>query len=299
MPRDSHRGAVSTSPLAAISQFASLWAGSDTERILPVAAWRSTSLAAETDVRDFEDSTLWRVSAYERMRAQTGDSGFARLSGESTLPQTLAAELSQLQRAQASGDALEVVAACIRHRDSALLLVRHRELVWPLTLFPRDNLYHLPRSIIESLEQGARDLKVMSVEPPGLRPPGHVMHERIAASPGYRPLPLLLWTLALHAPRETLLDDIAGRAAYRLVSDFSPETGALSGALGPALKRLRGEIASLADMAGWPGMSRERAARLLNGVYLQGGLMVLRTHNAARHGAGGSERLRQWWRAVR
>jgi hypothetical protein len=250
-------------------------------------------------VRDFDDSTLWRISAYERMRAETGDSGFARLNGASTLPQTLAAELSQLQRAQASGDALEVIAACMRHRESALLLMRHRELVWPLTLFPRDNLYHLPRSIIESLEQGARDLEVMSVEPPGLRPPGHVMYERIAASPGYRPLPPLLWALALHAPRETLLDDIAGRAAYRLVSDFSPETVALSGALGPALKRLRAEIASLSDIAGWPGMSRERAARLINGVYLQGGLMVLRTHGAARDGAVGSERLRRWWRATR
>ena len=250
-------------------------------------------------MRDFDDSTLWRISTYERMRAETGDSGFVRLNTSTVLPTTLSAELSQLQRAQSSRDALEVVAACVRQQESALILLRHRELVWPLTLFPQHNLYHLPRSIIESLEQGVRDLEVIAVEPPGLRPPGHAMHERIADGPGYRPLAPLLWTLALHAPRETLFDDIAGRAAYRLVSDFTPEAGALAGALGPALKRLRVEIASLADIARWPGMDRERAARLLNGVYLQGGLMVLRTHVAARDSASGSERLRGWWRSGR
>lgn len=250
-------------------------------------------------MRDFDDSTLWRISTYERMRAETGDSGFARLNEKSVLPTTLNAELSHLHRVHLSGDALEVVAACIRQRESALLILRHRELVWPLTLFPQHNLYHLPRSIIESLEQGVRDLEVISVEPPGLRPPGHAMHERIADGPGYRPLAPLLWTLALHAPRETLFEDIAGRAAYRLVSDFTPEASALAGALGPALKRLRVEIASLADVARWPGMDRERAARLLNGVYLQGGLMVLRTHVAARDSASGRERLRGWWRAGR
>lgn len=46
-------------------------------------------------------------------------------------------------------------------------------------------------------------------------------------------------------------------------------------------------------------MDRERAARLLNGVYLQGRLMVLRTHVAARNSTSGRERLRDWWRAGR
>lgn len=248
-------------------------------------------------MRDFDDSTLWRISTYERMRAETGDSGFARLNAKSVLSTTLSAELSQLQRAQSPGDALEVVAACVRQQESALILLQHRALVWPLTLFPQHNLYHLPRSIVESLQQGVRDLEVIAVEPPGLRPPGHAIHERIADGPGYRPLAPLLWTLALHAPRATLFADIAGRAAYRLVSDFTPDAGALAGALGPALRRLRVEISSLADIARWPGMDRERAARLLNGVYLQGGLMVLRTHTAARNSA--RERLRGWWRASR
>jgi hypothetical protein len=42
-------------------------------------------------VRDFEDSTLWRVSAFERIRRETGSSGFMRLSGPTLLPTTLLA----------------------------------------------------------------------------------------------------------------------------------------------------------------------------------------------------------------
>jgi hypothetical protein len=47
----------------------------------------------------------------------------------------------------------------------------------------------------------------------------------------------------------------------------------------------------------WPGMERERAARRLNGVRLQGGLLVRYTHTAARNSIRG--RLRGWWRAGR
>jgi hypothetical protein len=59
--------------------------------------------------------------------------------------------------------------------------------------------------------------------------------------------------------------------------------------------RLRSQIASLQEIAGWPGMDRERAARLLNAAYLQGGLMVLRSHAAAR-GDGQGKSLVNWWR---
>lgn len=251
-------------------------------------------------MRDFDDSTLWRISAYERMRAESGNSGFARLGNRTVLPTTLHAELSHLRHGQRDTDVLEVVAACMRQRESALLLLRHADLVWPLTLFPQQALYHLPRPLIESLAQGTRGLEVLAVEPPGLRPPGHLMHERVAEGPGYRPLGPLLWALALHAPRASLFEPIAGRAAYRLAADFSPDVELQLGALGPALQRLRIEIASLPDIAAWPGMDTERATRLLNGVYLLGGLRVLRHHPAAREApAAGRSRLLDWWRAGR
>lgn len=247
-------------------------------------------------MRDFDDSTLWPVSTYERIRSETGHSGFARLDEHAVLPTTLVGELSQLRREDRESDLLDVVAACLRQQESALLLLSHRGFVWPLTLFPRNGVYHVPRPILESLQEGQFDLDVIAVEPPGLRPPGHPMHERIGDPAAYHPLPRLLWALAMHAPRTELLGDIGGRAAYRLGPQYRSEDGVLAGAMGAALRRLRSEIASLQDIAAWPGMSRERATRLLNAIYLQGGLMVLRTHPAARDSAGGGQRLRAWWR---
>jgi hypothetical protein len=80
-------------------------------------------------MRDFDDSTLWGTSAYERMRAATGGSGFTALARQTTLATTLMAELSQLERARRRDDALEVVAACVRQSESALLLLQHQGLV--------------------------------------------------------------------------------------------------------------------------------------------------------------------------
>ena len=115
-----------------------------------------------------------------------------------------------------------------------------------------------------------------------MKPPGDAMHERIARSDRYHPLSAFLWGVALQGPRTTLLTEISGRVAYRLASssveDLPPSLGALSSAVG----RLRNEAASLRDVAGWPGLSVERASRLLNALYLTGALMVSRSHPAAR-----------------
>ncbi len=243
----------------------------------------------------FDSSTLWRISAWERMKAEApAESG--AMQRKTVLSTTLAAELSQLERARMEGDVLEVLAACIRQRESALLLLQHRGYVWPVTVFPYRELYHMRRSIVESLREGNADLQVLAVEPPGMRPPGHEAHERIDELVAYHPLRELLWVMAMYAPRAHLLADIAGRAAYRLSAEYVPEAQALAGALGPTLRRLRHEIAPLVEISRWPGMDRERAARLLNAIYLQGGLMVLRTHHAARDTESAGGRLRALFR---
>jgi len=244
----------------------------------------------------FDSSTLWRISAWERAKAEAPTTESAAMQRKTVLSTTLSAELSQLERARMEGDVLEVLAACIRQRESALLLLQHRGYVWPVTVFPYRELYHMRRSIVESLREGNADLQVLAVEPPGLRPPGHEMHERIDEKSAYHPLRELLWVMAMHSPRAHLLADIAGRAAYRLSAEYVPEAQALAGALGPTLRRLRSEIAPLVEISRWPGMDRERAARLLNAVYLQGGLMVLRTHHAARDTESASGRLRALFR---
>lgn len=241
-------------------------------------------------MRDFEDSTLWRISAFERMQRQTGGSGFMRLAGPTLLPTTLLAELRRLDADPASSDVLEVMAACMRHREPALLLLQHEELVWPVTLFPNESVYHSPRDMAQASLAGLAALRLVSAEPPGVRPPGHRMHERVAQAEHYRPLAPLLWSVALHGPRRELLADIAGPAAYRLVSASSGPRPSAPGALGSAVERLQRESVPLREIAQWPGMSTERASRLLNALYLAGSLLTTRTHPAAREASSGPRR---------
>ena len=233
-------------------------------------------------MRDFEDSTLWRVSEFERVRMNSGGSAFARLGGNTVLPSTVLAELRRLDATGTSNDPLEVVAACVRHHEPALLCLEYEGLVWPITLFPAQMLYHSPRDMAQALPASLARVTLISAEPPGVRPPGHWIHERIAQAEHYRALPPLLWSLALAGPRANLLAEIAGTAAYRALKNPEADGVALGGALRSAAQRLRRETVALRDIAAWPGMSVERASRLLNGLYLSAGLLATRAHPAAR-----------------
>jgi len=242
-------------------------------------------------MRDFEDSTLWRVSAFERVRNETGESGFARLEGPTLLPSTLMADLDRLESEQQGDDVLEVVASCVRHRESALLYVQHEGLVWPVTVFALQMIYHCPRDMSQASLNGMPQVRLLGVEPPGVRPPGHWMFERVAHSEHYRPLAPLLWRLALHGPRHTLLGEIGGTAAYRASRNPASDGLIAPGALGSAVERLRRESVSLREIASWPGVSVERGSRLLNGLYLIGALLITRSHPAARTEPGLARRL--------
>lgn len=231
-------------------------------------------------MRDFEDSTLWRVSVFERMRAE---GLLGRGDGNTTLlPSTLLRDLQQLESEPGGTELLEVLASCVRHREAALLELQLDGLVWPLTLFPLHGLVHSPRNLLDEPPATLVGLKLVAVEPAGVRPPGHWMHERVAAAERYRPLQPLLWALALHGPRHALLKEIGGTAAYRATPQPQARGLPTPGALGPALERLRRESVPLRAIAGWTGMSVERASRLLNALYLTQGLLLTRTHPAAR-----------------
>ena len=232
-------------------------------------------------MRDFEDSTLWRISAYERMRLERGSSAFAQLGENTVLPTTLLSDLRQLEQRRESSDPVEVLAACVRHRQSALLCLQYEELVWPVTVFPHEMVYHSPRDLALATQSALAGLKLLSCDAPGVRPPGHYMHERVGRNEHYRALKPMLWNIALNGPRNELLAEIAGPAAYRTTVSREERLFA-PGALGPAAERLRRESAPLRDIAKWPGMSTDRASRLLNALYLTSGLMVMRTHAAAR-----------------
>jgi hypothetical protein len=232
---------------------------------------------------DFWSPTLWRISAFQRMREE-GEAS-APIGGDraTLLPTTLLADLRHLRADPGTNDVLEVMAACMRHREAALLYLAHGPFVWPVTLFPLQGLYHSPRDVTElSANIGLSKLRLLEAQRPGVRPPGHPMHERVAELHTYRPLAPLLWEVALSGPRAALLTEIGGRAAYRVLPGRDSQLPTPPGALGPAVQHLRQQAAPLHEIAGWPGMSVERACRLLNALYLGEALMVTRGHPAAR-----------------
>jgi hypothetical protein len=240
-----------------------------------------SALAYDGLMRDF-DSTLWRISEFERAR----DAGLVGpgtyVDRDTLLPTTLLGDLQRLEADPGNNDVLEVIAACLRNQEAALLYLSHGQYVWPVTLFPRQQLYHSPCDVSDiAAEASLARLKLISAEPPGVKPPGHSMHERVAAANKYRPIAPLLWAVALNGPRDALLTEISGKAVYRLLCRVD-ELPATIGALKPAAVRMRQQSASLRDIARWPGMSPQRAHRLLNALYLNGALMVTRSHPAAR-----------------
>lgn len=228
---------------------------------------------------------LWRVSTYlraqqdvngQRPASPVRDSRFASLSA------SLLADLDRFADEPAGPELLEVMAACLRHSQNLALHVRRGEHVLPLTVFPRERVFHCPIELHDLLESRFDELHLLQCEPAVMRPPGDE-NQALAAPAAYcHPVAPLLWQLALRGPRSTPLPEITGPAVFRVAPDMAlPPT--MRGALGPAVQRLREEPVSLRALSNWPGMDRERATRLLNALYVQSGLIVSRAHPAAGH----------------
>jgi hypothetical protein len=247
------------------------------------ASWASTAISIVT-MPHTDTQPLWSISDFEAARQQAAAAPQAQLQRQTILPSTLQAELRVLERRRDSADALEVVAACVRLREPALIHLQCNDQVWPVTLFPQATLYHSPRSLLLADRRELSSLRVLDIEPPGVRPPGHWMHERVADVEAYHALPPLLWRLALEGPRADLLHEMSGNAVFRVLRDPACPDLPTPGALGPTIERLRRESAPLRKVAQWPGMSFERASRLVNALYLTSNLIVSRAHHAAQPG---------------
>jgi hypothetical protein len=233
-----------------------------------------------TKTPDFESSTLWQISEFDRLRDSVG--GDARLARQTLLSATLQAELRSLERVNEATDALEVFAACLRSREAALVYLGLDNLVWPVTLFPSELIYHSPRDLMEASKTELVRLTVIAVEAPVVKPPGHWMHERVRPADFYHPMKPAMWQLALHGRHNRLLAEIGGSAAYRALRTHAAEGLSAPGALGAAIDRLHRETAPLKQIARWHGMTTERATTLLNALYLTSNLMVTRTGPSAR-----------------
>jgi hypothetical protein len=231
---------------------------------------------------DFDSPSLWRISAFDALRKTMASVSHARLRRQTLISTTLQAELRLMDRRHDGADALEAIAACVRLRESALIYLQYGDRVWPITLFPGEMLYHSPRSLAQGGGRAMRALKLIDVEAAVARPPGHWMHDRIAKASFYHPLIPALWTLALQGPRSQLLNEIGGTAAYRALRSLAGLDLQIPGAVAPAAERLRRETAPLRKIAAWPGMTVERANRMLNALYLTSNLIVSRGHHSAR-----------------
>lgn len=237
-------------------------------------------------------STLWRLSEFEQHhRTQTTAAG--PLGSSWGMSSSLLGEIGALERRPCDHDVVEVVAACRRSQKSALVFLRLDELIWPVTLFPAEGIYHSRHDLLGAFGQAPLNLSVMAVEPATLVPPS--LHERArSAQSGYfRPLQPALWQLALCSPTQGLLREIGGPAAYRALRSLASDRLQAPGAIGHAAERLHREAAALRHIAQWPGMSVERGVRLLNALYLTSNLIVSRSHPLARREPAMTGRLRQ------
>jgi hypothetical protein len=199
----------------------------------------------------------------------------------STLSPSLMLDLMRFEHDGQQSGVVEVLAACIRHARRLLLHLQVQNRVVPLTVFPVEHLVHCPMPMPAFLALPLGDLSVLHVEPAVLRPPGDRVRAMVGEAQHYGALGPVLWELALRGARDELLPEIAGQAAYRISPGLNLRVLDLSGSMAEAVARLKRDSCNLSVMASWPGFDRERAMRLLNGLYLQAGLMVSRTHPAA------------------
>ncbi len=225
---------------------------------------------------------LMRVSAFERyldeLRRESGDESLTRLA---SLNPSLLQDLLRFEQDGRRTELLEVIAACIRHARPLAVYLQCGVRVVPLTVFPMERLVHSPLPMHEFLAMRLSDMLVLRVEPAMLRPPGDPEEALVGEPHLYQSLGPVTWELAMRGAREQLLPEIAGPAAYRVALGTNLRDVVLTGVVLGAVNRLHRDSANLREMSEWPGLNRARAMRLLNALYLQGGLIVSRTHPVA------------------
>lgn len=227
----------------------------------------------------FGEPELMRASAFRRYLqelacAPTGDPARSRWT---SLSPSLMADLQRFEHRGEGADVLEVLAACLRHAQRVAVHCEAGGYVLPITLFPRERLFHCPADPGTYLLQRLALLRVLRLEPAVLRPPGDREEALVGHSSQYHPLDPLLWVLALHGARAELLPEIAEPALYRTAPGLDLRTMPMSPAHRQAIRHMRGQPVSVRDLAEMLSATREEASRLLNALYLQSGLIVSRS----------------------
>lgn len=203
---------------------------------------------------------------------------------QTTLSPSLLADLDRFEHGTGV-EPLDVLAACIRHGRPLVLFLELAGRVLSLRLFPAQALFACTADMLGMPEAHVRELRFVRVEP-GVQYREPEAQDGEAARAFTGPLPQLLWRMAMRGHRWAPLPEIDGRACYRvspvLAINLLPADDAAAVAV---LSRLKRKALALDDIAAEPGMGIERACRLLNAVYLQAGLITLRSAPAARYSA--------------
>jgi hypothetical protein len=226
---------------------------------------------------------LMRASEFRRylddLEQAAGSAGRHARLGE--MSESLVQDLLRFEQAGQHGELLEVLAACLRHTEWLAIHLQWGDCVLTLSVFPIQRLIYSAVPIEQVLSGRLSDLTVLQVEHATMRPPGDPETALVGEAALYRPLGPALWAIALRGPREELLPEISGQAAYRVAPGVDLSGLEMSAVLASTINRLRRQTCNLREICDWPGIDRGRAQRLLNAVYLQAGLIVSRTHPAA------------------
>ena len=227
-------------------------------------------------------ANLVRASAFRRSidddRRGDDDRVTSRLS---SLDPSLHQDLLRFEQKGRQSELLEVMAGAVRHSSAVTVHLQLHEHVIALTVFPVHRLVHCPLSMPKFFDLQLTDLEVLRVEKAHMQMPDLQTLAQSHVQAQFAPLGKLLWELSLRGSRDELLPEIAGQAAYRITPTVDLSALELSGSLASACEKLQRQTTSLREIAEWPGFDRPRAMRMLNGLYLQAGLMVSRTHPAA------------------
>ena len=225
---------------------------------------------------------LIRASAFRRQieddRRGDDDRITSRLS---SLDPSLHQDLLRFEQKGRQSELLEVMAGAVRHAHPVTVHLQLLEHVVALTVFPVHRMVHCVMPMAQFFDLQLTDLEVLRVEKTHMQVPDLQMLAQSSVQAHFAPLGKLLWELSLRGSRDELLPEISGQAAYRITPTLDLSALDLSGSLASACEKLKRQTTSLREISEWPGFDKPRAMRMLNGLYLQAGLMVSRTHPAA------------------
>jgi hypothetical protein len=193
----------------------------------------------------------------------------------STLSPSLLSDLKRFADEPGGTELLPVLAASVRHaRPLALHLQQGRGVV-RLSVFPREQLFHCPVSLVALSHAELVRLRLVHVEPESLLAPFAPDGSHCSALE-FGALAPLLWRLSLHGARAELLPEIAGTVRYRLAPGAAMRGLPIDKCDMPLLQRLHSTPSTLEELCGWAVLEPVRVRRLLNALYLQSGLIITR-----------------------